>query len=168
MWWIVGRHRGASPLPRSQCQPQERRGICGRCGGYSGLFAGKPAPTGSPPAGRTARCLCQVWWIFRPLRGQARFYRLTASRKNDAVPVGAGLPAKRPEQTIQKNNSNLGLGFGFGESAAISLLLILMRAGSGDVDSRLQEAELRCLKGQVRSTLRRSQRRVSVFLCAGR
>ncbi|MFK5735379.1 hypothetical protein KW869_17735, partial [Pseudomonas urmiensis] len=74
-----------------------------------------------------------------------------------AVPVGAGLPAKRPEQTTQNRKSKVG--FGIGESVAIRLLLIFLRASSGDADSRLQEAEQRRLEGQVRSTLRRSRRR---------
>jgi len=52
----------------------------------------------------------------------------------------------RPEQTTQKNNSS----FGFGESAAIRLLLIFVRIIAGAADSRLQEAEQRCLEGQVR------------------
>jgi hypothetical protein len=58
------------------------------------------------------------------IAGQARSHE-SLPTKSGAVSVGAGLPAKRPEQTTQKKNSNLAFafafafGFGFGESVAI-------------------------------------------------
>ncbi|RNF93039.1 hypothetical protein EFK07_05015 [Pseudomonas putida] len=39
-------------------------------------------------------------YLYRPLRGQARSHRYCAHLRSGAVPVGAGVPAKRPEQAI--------------------------------------------------------------------
>ncbi|RII79287.1 hypothetical protein D0894_04860 [Pseudomonas monteilii] len=47
--------------------------------------------------GRRINCRFQV----RPLRGQARSHRYSTALKVCVVPVGAGLPAKRPGQAKQ-------------------------------------------------------------------
>ncbi|QKL03466.1 hypothetical protein GEV39_19810 [Pseudomonas sp. NY5710] len=44
--------------------------------------------------------------LCRPLRGQARSYRKTTVFKACDVPVGAGLPAKRPEQAENDYSSS--------------------------------------------------------------
>ncbi|MDH4843206.1 hypothetical protein E8E78_19150 [Pseudomonas sp. BN505] len=38
--------------------------------------------------------------MYRPLRGQTPSHRVTTTLEASGVPVGAGLPAKRPAQVI--------------------------------------------------------------------
>ena len=40
-----------------------------------------------------------VYGLFGPLRGHARSHRCCANLESGAIPVGAGVPAKRPAQT---------------------------------------------------------------------
>ncbi|PYC00718.1 hypothetical protein DMX12_13365 [Pseudomonas sp. MB-090624] len=48
--------------------------------------------------------------LFRPLRGHARSHSIITGLEGCAAPVGAGVPAKRPEQATQvvrcPNSSN--------------------------------------------------------------
>ena len=93
----------ASPLPQAHRQPEQRRRACGsNCLSVRTDLAGDGCVT--PAESGIASQLVRKWnrrCLLRPLRGQARTNRLTANRNNGAVPVGAGLPAKRPEQTLQ-------------------------------------------------------------------
>ncbi|MFG0632719.1 hypothetical protein, partial [Pseudomonas sp. xss_2] len=63
----------------------------------SGLFAGKPAPTGTA---RFFRLAVNLWERACPRRGQNihhTWHKYRAALAADGEPVGAGLPAKRPE-----------------------------------------------------------------------
>ncbi|AXQ47267.1 hypothetical protein CQW31_27835 [Pseudomonas sp. 382] len=50
------------------------------------------------PDGRAFLCLGFLHRLYRPLRGHARSHRHSTTFKACAVPVGAGVPAKRPVQ----------------------------------------------------------------------
>ncbi|PIK78239.1 hypothetical protein CQW31_12660 [Pseudomonas sp. 382] len=50
------------------------------------------------PSSRTTSCRSARTDLYRPLRGHARSHRYCTALEPCVVPVGAGVPAKRPAQ----------------------------------------------------------------------
>ncbi|PTU52180.1 hypothetical protein DBB42_11090 [Pseudomonas plecoglossicida] len=63
-----------------------------------------PLTPAAPTKGASAPFL-YCYSLYRPLRGLARSHRITTALKPGSVPVGAGKPAKRPVQAIQKQQT---------------------------------------------------------------